>query len=285
MRPILALHGWQDNLGTFDRLVPFFPKHIAILCVDFPGHGRSSPYPYGMTYHMIDYVDTIKRVMAEYKWEKVSLLGHSLGGIVSFIYAALFPQTVDMLIQLDIIITPLRSPEYKLKKLLMGIEKAQVENERLKELKIKEAPSYTYEEMEEKLHLGSNKSIEKENCKYILNRSVNASQLNPGKYYFSRDGRIKYYHEFNPSMDLIREMNKRIRNIKYMLIKFKNSDYVEEEMLKIVREIHTNMEVYEVEGSHHAHLNNPKEVAELLIPFILKNTANMKQNEDIKSKL
>lgn len=36
-QPILALHGWQDNAGSFDRLCPLLPAHIAIFCIDLPG--------------------------------------------------------------------------------------------------------------------------------------------------------------------------------------------------------------------------------------------------------
>ncbi|KAM7356543.1 putative serine hydrolase [Cochliomyia hominivorax] len=271
VRPLLALHGWQDNLGTWDRLLPFLPKHIGILCVDFPGHGRSSKYPIGITYHMIDYVDTIIRIKRQFNWKKVSLLGHSLGGIVSFIYASIYPQNVDLLIQLDIIMTPIRTPEYRLNKLFIGTEKLLIENERLEALSTKEPPSHSFEELEEKLYLGSNKSIEKINCKYLLKRSINKSQHNKEKYYFSRDGRIKYYHEFNSSLELIQEMAKRIKDIKHLVIRFTNSGYVQDDMLENIRKIHTKMEFCEVAGTHHAHLNNPKEVAAKLIPFIVEN--------------
>lgn len=46
-RPILALHGWQDNAATWDTLIPLLPKDISILSIDFPGHGLSSWYPKG----------------------------------------------------------------------------------------------------------------------------------------------------------------------------------------------------------------------------------------------
>lgn len=40
-QPILALHGWQDNAGTFDTLAPLLPHHIPLFCIDLPGHGAS----------------------------------------------------------------------------------------------------------------------------------------------------------------------------------------------------------------------------------------------------
>ena len=35
--PILALHGWLDNAGTFDRLAPLLHANIRLVCLDFCG--------------------------------------------------------------------------------------------------------------------------------------------------------------------------------------------------------------------------------------------------------
>ena len=35
--PILALHGWQDNAGTFDNLIPLLPSDFYVVCLDFCG--------------------------------------------------------------------------------------------------------------------------------------------------------------------------------------------------------------------------------------------------------
>lgn len=47
---IIALHGWQDNCGTFDELIPLITTKAVIVAVDFPGHGRSSHLPVGIPY-------------------------------------------------------------------------------------------------------------------------------------------------------------------------------------------------------------------------------------------
>jgi len=36
-RPVLALHGWQDNAGTFDKLIPMLPQNLYVVCLDFVG--------------------------------------------------------------------------------------------------------------------------------------------------------------------------------------------------------------------------------------------------------
>ncbi|KAG8302741.1 hypothetical protein J6590_025016 [Homalodisca vitripennis] len=43
--PVIAIHGWQDNAGTFDNLAPLLPADVPFLCIDLPGHGFSSHLP------------------------------------------------------------------------------------------------------------------------------------------------------------------------------------------------------------------------------------------------
>lgn len=95
----MTFHGWQDNAGTFDRLIPLLPKRISFLCIDLPGHGRSSHFPKGMQYHIFwDYIPVVRRIVKHFRWEKVKLMGHSLGGALSFMYAACFPDDVSQFI-------------------------------------------------------------------------------------------------------------------------------------------------------------------------------------------
>ena len=38
--PVLALHGWLDNAGTFDNLAPLLPSNINLVCLEFCGKNR-----------------------------------------------------------------------------------------------------------------------------------------------------------------------------------------------------------------------------------------------------
>ena len=33
-RPVIAIHGWLDNCGTFDTLIPLLPKDLRVVAVD-----------------------------------------------------------------------------------------------------------------------------------------------------------------------------------------------------------------------------------------------------------
>lgn len=72
-QPIVAIHGWQDNSGSFDNLAQLLPSNVAILSIDLPGHGFSSHLPDGQFYYVFwDGVIILRRIIKYYKWNKVS---------------------------------------------------------------------------------------------------------------------------------------------------------------------------------------------------------------------
>ncbi|KAH8296165.1 hypothetical protein KR054_002420, partial [Drosophila jambulina] len=271
-RPILAIHGWLDNLGTFDRLIPLLPDYIGILCIDLPGHGRSSHIQPGMYYSVYDYVFIIPRVMKEYGWRKVSLMGHSLGGIMSFIYTSLAPHTVDMVISLDILlpIPPPRSNE--LEHRAQKMEKHLVEEDRQEEGNLHEPPSYSYAQLCKLLAKGSSGSVTPELARHLLHRQVTKSQLYPDRFYFTRDGRVKFYNVTHMELGFAEEMARRIQRKPYLIIKASKSIHLPvdqcKETMSILAKNNPHYEFYELEGTHHVHLHAAEECARYIVPFI-----------------
>ncbi len=100
-RTWIALHGWQDNCGTFDTLAPLFPSGHRILALDIPGHGFSSHNPAGFPYHFADGLTMVRRVAAHFGLSRFSLMGHSMGGGMSTIFAATHPEMVEKLVVFD----------------------------------------------------------------------------------------------------------------------------------------------------------------------------------------
>nr|XP_015215180.1 PREDICTED: serine hydrolase-like protein 2 [Lepisosteus oculatus] len=62
-RPVLCLHGWSDNAGSFDRLIPLLPADCRCVAIDFPGHGLSTHRPAGVLYTFPAYVADMRRVI------------------------------------------------------------------------------------------------------------------------------------------------------------------------------------------------------------------------------
>lgn len=273
MRPILALHGWQDNLGTFNTLIPLMPSYIGVLAIDLPGHGRSSHLPDGIFYDTVFHFGyCIYLVMKEYNWDKVSIIAHSLSSILGFLFAALYPEKVDLLIAIDILLPQHYSPNKNLKLTRSKFDKFFISDEKHREIAYKDPPLFTYAEMEEKLYKGSKWSIDKDKLHHILDRNITKSAKYPDMYYFNRDDRLKFYVEFVAAPESKKEMARRIK-APFLLIKGGASHFLVEENFNEVTEIlranNPNFETFFLaEGTHHLHLNNADKISTVINTFI-----------------
>jgi len=271
VRPIVGLHGWQDNAGTFDTLAPLLPSHIPFLSLDLPGHGHSSWLPPGCCYHSIDYVLLMLRIMNDYKWDKISIIAHSMSAINSFVFASLFPTKVDMLVSLDVLKPLIRSAAKIVDAYADRLQSSLQVEQRI--ASDSEPPSYEWDQLAERLHIGTERSVSLEACKFLLQRNTKTSRHEPHKYYFSRDSRLKksLFYAFPKEVPL--EMAKRI-TCPHLFIKARQGPLYErkeyhEEALEIVKK-NPLFEYHEVEGTHHVHLNEPDKVAPLINSFINK---------------
>lgn len=98
--PVLCLHGWLDNAATFDRLAPHLPD-LRLVCLDLPGHGYSEHHPPGFLYGFVDLVASVHHAVRALGWERFSLMGHSLGGSICAVLAGTFPAAIERLVLLE----------------------------------------------------------------------------------------------------------------------------------------------------------------------------------------
>ncbi len=99
-RPLIALHGWLDNAASFARLAPKL-KGVRIVALDLAGHGHSDHRPAGSSYAIWDYAYDVLQVAEQFGWTRFSLLGHSMGAIVSVLLAGALPERVERLALID----------------------------------------------------------------------------------------------------------------------------------------------------------------------------------------
>lgn len=81
---LLVMHGAGQNLATLTGLVSSLASHHRVVSMDLRNHGWSSDGPWTWS-HALDDVDAVIDRLA---LEDVTLVGHSLGGMVAAIYGA-----------------------------------------------------------------------------------------------------------------------------------------------------------------------------------------------------
>lgn len=272
-QPILALHGWQDNAGTFDRLCPLLPAHIPILCIDLPGHGKSSHYPKGMQYFIFwDGICLIRRIVRRYGWENVTLLGHSMGGALTFMYAASFPDDVEKLINIDIAGPTVRDTE----RIAANTGKALDKFLDYENLPLKKLPCYDYEDMIKLVLDAYDGSVDEASVKVLMRRGMLPAPPETEKegFNFARDLRLKVSALGMFTMEQVLAYAKQIR-CKVLNIRaepgmdFQNPHFYAE-VIETLRK-NAKLVIFEkVPGTHHLHLVTPERVAPIISNFILK---------------
>ncbi|MBI3180642.1 MAG: alpha/beta hydrolase [Myxococcales bacterium] len=91
---LLFLHGFLDHCHSFDWVCEALPAGWRTVALDFRGHGRSAQLPPGAGYHLADHLLDVEGALESLGLPAVHLVGHSLGGTVSLLYAAARPQRV-----------------------------------------------------------------------------------------------------------------------------------------------------------------------------------------------
>jgi pimeloyl-ACP methyl ester carboxylesterase len=97
---LVLLHGFADNVATWNRVVPRLAVDYKVIAIDLPGFGATTRQ---WTRPLLPgYVDVVRDVLdAEGVTGPVSLMGNSMGAVVSLLFAARFPQRADHLVLID----------------------------------------------------------------------------------------------------------------------------------------------------------------------------------------
>ncbi|UNG17020.1 alpha/beta fold hydrolase [Stutzerimonas zhaodongensis] len=130
-QPVIALHGWLDNAATFSRLAPLL-EGVRIVALDLPGHGHSDHRPLGAAYNIWDYAHDVLQTAEQFGWKRFSLLGHSMGAIVSVLLAGAMPDRVERLALIDGVIPYTGEAETAPQKLGESLQRLLVVNDKRK---------------------------------------------------------------------------------------------------------------------------------------------------------
>lgn len=275
-------------------MCPLLPSDVSILCIDLPGHGHSSHYPAGMQYYVFwDGITLIRRIVRQYQWTRVTLMGHSLGGALAFMYASTYPEEVAKLINIDIAGPTVRSLE-KLADAMGPMIDKWLSYESLPDAKI---PSYQYDEMVQLVLSAYDGSVDEEGVKVLLKRGSTRTPPNrqghpqpsttnhrhsechamgqeegEGGLYFTRDVRLKKSGLAQFTAEQVLAFAKRIRckvlNIRADPgMKF-DYPHVYGEVIEAMRQQAESVTFITVPGTHHVHLVTPTVISGHITRFL-----------------
>lgn len=93
---ILLIHGIAGSSTTWRAVMPALAENFTVIAPDLLGHGHSAK-PRG-DYSLGAYASGIRDLLAVLDEERVTLIGHSLGGGVAMQFAYQFPQWAERLV-------------------------------------------------------------------------------------------------------------------------------------------------------------------------------------------
>jgi pimeloyl-ACP methyl ester carboxylesterase len=89
---LILLHGGRDHARNWDWVAHAFRRDYHVICPDLRGHGDSAWSPdaaYTLPFFVADLAQLIHQL-----GQRVSIVAHSLGGVIALRYAGLYPETV-----------------------------------------------------------------------------------------------------------------------------------------------------------------------------------------------
>lgn len=97
-KPIVLLHGLALDARIWSEVVRLYEDQAQFILPDLRGHGKSETG--NANGSLEQFADDLKQLLDNLDFEKVSLVGHSMGGYISLAFAEKYPERLDNLIML-----------------------------------------------------------------------------------------------------------------------------------------------------------------------------------------
>ncbi len=94
--PLLLIHGIGDSSATWRSVLPALARHHLVIAPDLLGHG-SSAKPRA-DYSVAAYANGMRDLLSVLDIDRVTLIGHSLGGGVAMQFAYQFPERTERMV-------------------------------------------------------------------------------------------------------------------------------------------------------------------------------------------
>lgn len=255
--PVLALHGWLDNAASFIPLAKHLPEYH-IIALDLAGHGKTDHRAPGAHYHLMDNVQDLHQIIHSLGAENVSFLSHSMGGIISSVYASCFPEKVRKLAVIESFGPLTLEAESSPQQLRESIE-SRIANEQ----KSPRHPNSLDAAIAARLMAGK---MNRESAQLLMERNIEKTS---DGLKWRTDKRLRTISSLRLTEA---QANAFIEGVQCPWLTILGTTGFEKLKVNLARrESRVNrLEVVTCEGGHHLHMDNPKEVAEKISLFFGK---------------
>lgn len=107
--PVVLLHGWPQTWYEWHKVMPALAKNYTVIAPDLRGLGATSkPYT---GYDGNTTAEDIYQLLSQLGTQKINLIGHDVGVLTAYSYAASHPNNVSKLVILDV--PPLPPPGFE----------------------------------------------------------------------------------------------------------------------------------------------------------------------------
>jgi pimeloyl-ACP methyl ester carboxylesterase len=100
--PIVLLHGWPQTSHAWRKVIPLLASEYTVIAPDLRGLGDSSRPSDGYDKRTI--AADIYQLVKELGFDRITLVGHDMGGMVAYAYAAAHPQSVSHLVMAEMLL-------------------------------------------------------------------------------------------------------------------------------------------------------------------------------------
>ncbi|MDN6320267.1 MAG: alpha/beta hydrolase [Marinobacter sp.] len=97
---IVLIHGFGANKDNWTRIARELTDDFNIYAIDLPGHGQSSK-PLDLGYTLQEQTNHVARILSALNISEMHLMGNSMGGGITALYAATYPEQVKTAVLFD----------------------------------------------------------------------------------------------------------------------------------------------------------------------------------------
>lgn len=268
---LLALHGWLDNADSFVPLVNALSEQqvltdYQIIAVDWPGHGLSQHRPGQYPLHWIDYLYDLHELVLLLKQDQpVTVIGHSLGGIVAAAYNAAFPDSLKQLILIEAL-SPLFEDLSKFK--------ARVNRSFQQHIRFNQAGIQGQKKPESSSNLTLERAVNARHkltgmdptwCELIIKRNL---EIKDHQYCWKSDPRLKLDSPYRLTFEQV-DVLMSVSDTPCLLILAEEGYKQLKLAIPQAKLWFTQLTNVQIKGDHHLHMGSAAQVANTIRTFIL----------------